>query len=212
MKPKLVVDTVSPFPRDQEPTRIRATIPSRASKEEEARAFFVIVRNTGRKTAEDVRPLVNVSGKGGAAFLVMVPPHPGPVMEFEWPGTQDQFDHDEDALATALVYAEKTRERSVTLNPKGMGKGFVLFFTIRGRGLYFPSETKIAVMFPTEFDLTLRFEMHGRGITEAKRYVVQANAWNSFTVTELEPKSRFHYFRKSHQQTQVVFAPINDRS
>jgi len=212
MTPKLVVDTISPFSDYMEPTHIRVTTPSKAPKEEEARAFFVLVRNTGRKIAEDVVPLVSVSGRP-SAFLVMVLPHPGPVMQFEWPGTEDQFDHDKDVLASALVHAEKTRKKSVTLNPRGMGIGFVLLFTIRGRpGIYFPSEAKVAVMFPSDFEIALRFQMRGRGITLAKRYSIHAEAWNSFTVTELELKSRFHHFRKSHEQPQVVFAPLNDSS
>jgi len=130
--------------------------------------------------------------------LVMVQPRGTPWLNFSWSGTRAEFAQNEHPLAAALIYDdENTKEESVALNPKGSGRAFILFFTIRGENrVFFPSKTKMTFGIPSRFEFALLFEMKDWGIYQSKRYLVEVQTWDSFRVSRIEPKSRLHFLHK----------------
>jgi hypothetical protein len=192
-KPRLVVEPMTQLPYENV-TQIRVRLPEHVATED-ARFFFLQVKNIGEKTAEDVIPLLAVPPLWSSLTkLAIVPPTGDPWMSVEWKGTTDEFDRYPERYARAVIYDKNTLREPVSLYGGGLACGFALFFTVKDcPGVYFPSETSHAIRFPCKFQAVLYFQAKDLPLfPKVAAYEIEASDWNSIEVTEVteEKKSR----------------------
>ena len=196
MKPKLVVNSLS-LPAGQELRGIRVRIRPNITKSEDGRAFFVEVKNDGRRTADDLTCFACLSGQAGLFPLVILGPDIRSYYDTAYPETEEEFQRLAEPFADALIRHTYEKEESTTLYPKGLSRAFILFFTLRGKNAaYLPSESSLPIPAPAEFRISLAFQTRDQPLHESKAFDVTMRSWDSFDVVEVK-KSRFQFLRKS---------------
>jgi len=195
MRPRLVVNSI-PVPHDQELKEINVRLTTNDIRSENARAFYVEVLNNGRRTAQDVKPLVQISGRKVGWFpLVMIGPGITPDENIDW--KKSEFQEYEAPFAEALIRHSSAGEHITSLYPKGLSKAFMLFFTLKSKNAaYIPSETYMSIPAPVQFRLELAFEAKDRPLHLSKTFMVFMRSWDSFDVVE-DTQSRLQFLRKS---------------
>jgi len=186
-KPRLVVGPVPRLPYEKV-TQIRVRLSPERSVTEDACFFFLLVKNVGEKTAEDVVPLLAVPQLWTSLVkLVIVQPTGDPWMQVDWSGTTDEFEHQPDRFARAVIYDKNTLRDPVSLYGEGLACGFALFFTVKGSpGLYFPSEVHHGILMPCKFQAILYFQAKDLPLfRKVAAYEVEASDWRSIKVTEI---------------------------
>lgn len=186
-KARLVVTPIPLLPYERI-TQIRVQVSPERSVTEDARFFFLQVKNTGEKTAEDVVPLLAVPQVWSSLTrLVIVRPTGDPFMSVEWSRTTDEFEHRPDRFAIAVIYDKNTLREPISLYGDGLACGFALFFTVKGSpGVYFPAEVPHGLAMPCHFRATLYFQAKDLPLfRNVAAYEVEASDWNSVKVTEI---------------------------
>lgn len=192
-KPKLIVEPVNLRPEEQ-PLAIRVVFDSKTWKEREARFFFVSVRNIGRKTAENTEPVIHLPKvrTGLIGQFVLIGPSGAPFIPVEWGDPVEDFETNSNRYARALIVPKSERITSVSLNPQGMAKAFMLFFTVKESNvLYFPVRAPITLPIPARFYLVLLFQAKDMPLQAGKTYEVDVATWDHFQVKEVPVKIKF---------------------
>jgi len=174
----------------------------------EARFALLRVKNLADRTAEDVVPLVGVPDLWGELkSLVWILPTGSPWINVEWTDTIPEFEHGGNGFASAVIH-DKNTPQSVSLHGKGVGFGSVLFFTLKDSpALYFPTTAHHAVLMPCRFHMILYFQAKDLPLHRAKTYVVEADSWRRFRVSEIIEKERSDLramlLRRSREQSEI---------
>jgi hypothetical protein len=138
---------------------------------------------------------------------VWILPAGKPWLTVEWTRTIPEFEHDENSFATAIIHDENTH-KSVSLYGRGLGCGFVLFFTFKDSPVvYFPSTAHDAIVMPCKFHLILYFQAKDLPLHRSKIYLVEADSWNRFRVSEIAERKprglRSIFSRRPSRQTEI---------
>jgi hypothetical protein len=205
--PKFDVQVLIELPHEQM-REIRVRLGPEQFRTREARFALFMVKNLSDRTAEEVVPLIAVRELWTKLrSLVWILPTGNPLLTVGWQNTIAEFEHDENSFATAIIHDENT-PKSVSLYGKGLGCGFVLFFTLKDSPVvYFPSTGHEAMVMPCKFHLILYFQAKDLPLQCMKTYSVEADSWCCFRVSEIAKKQhsglRSIFSRRSSNQDEI---------
>jgi hypothetical protein len=142
-QPKLTVSRTE-LKDDEKITAIEVRFWGGGVKRYEARFCYVTVKNTGRRSAEDVHAYYD-----GAERIMFMPLRRKEVFKVDYPGTVQDFEHEirdfgepQAFVVAALRYGKLEWER--TVHPGPVGETFVLLFSVKDfRCLTIPAGSRL---------------------------------------------------------------------
>jgi hypothetical protein len=187
-KPELITERVKITPQE-EPCLLRVVFDNQNWKDQDIRFFFTVVRNIGEIPAENIQLFLSLPEIRSALVgpLVQIGPSGVPILAVQWGSQIADFQANPHRYARALIFPKTERITSIpSLEPKGIGKTFALFFTVKeSNTVYFPVKMDVYLAIPCKFLIHLLLQAKGMPLLYVKSYDVNVQAWNRLQVTEL---------------------------
>jgi len=153
-------------------------------RKHEARFCYITVRNSGKRTAEDVVAWC------GTDRMMFMPIRRKLTYTVDHDDAPEDFDEEvkisKEAYIFALLREDKLKE-TVTIHPGPIGEAFVLFFTLKDfPQLCIPGFTRIYRGIPcTKHELTIYLRGEHMSDSQEATFEVTAKSWDSFEVKQI---------------------------
>jgi hypothetical protein len=188
-QPKLAV-SVTELKDDERIAEIEVVLRDGAVRKHQARFCYVTVKNSGRKSAEDVHAYYD-----GAERIMFMPLRRKRTFKVDYDGTARDFDHDIEifgegqAFVLAALNCGKL-EYARTIHPGPVGETFVLLFSVKDfRCLTIPSGSRLYPNYNEGLPCSFRFPLIlvGKDMPDyyLTTFMVNVDSWDSLNVEKI---------------------------